>query len=112
MTCMACIERGKTWRGDDPCCAFERGRFSRDNWNCGTMNNLREAIKSTGDIKIIEDQSYALIANSGGVLYVTWYKNRGATDNAILMEDADGEEEAPVPPTEAQVLRVMRGMRP
>jgi hypothetical protein len=41
MACKLCNERGKTWNGDDPVCAFENGVFSNDNWNCATMNKLR-----------------------------------------------------------------------
>ena len=40
--CPLCKKRGKTWEGDDPVCALKNGKFSDDNWNCATMNKLRE----------------------------------------------------------------------
>jgi len=45
MACRLCEQRGKTWEGSDPKCAFESYGFSHDNWNCATMNRLREIAK-------------------------------------------------------------------
>src|ERR1017187_10290993 len=39
--CRMCQERGKTWEGGDPKCAFPEGVFALDNWNCATANALR-----------------------------------------------------------------------
>jgi len=50
MACRMCRERGKRWAGDEPRCAFENGVFSGDNWNCGTMNVLRERAEQLGTI--------------------------------------------------------------
>ena len=44
MICTECLIRGKDWEGSDPKCAFDNDEklFSTDNWNCATMNKLRE----------------------------------------------------------------------
>jgi len=41
--CPRCQERVKDWEGDDPKCGFdENGNFLENNWNCATLNALRE----------------------------------------------------------------------
>jgi hypothetical protein len=41
--CPACRGRGKTWEGSDPRCGFNlAGNFVSDNWNCATLNALRD----------------------------------------------------------------------
>lgn len=86
LSCKLCRERGKTWQGDDPKCAFLRGVFSSDNWNCATMNTLREVMGEVGLTHRIDDQTYGLLFMDGACLYVSWYKNRGKTESAWLME--------------------------
>lgn len=91
MTCKRCIERGKPSNfGSDPKCAFESGVFSSDNWQCATMNALRQ--KCIHDARI-DDESigYIHIPDSvdvhGFYLVLTWYKSRGQTGNALIMGD-------------------------
>lgn len=93
--CPLCRERGKTWEGSDPVCAFTSGglenRFSFINWNCATMNKLRNIAEKLG--LTYRDNlgagSFGALPFEGpnyqGYIVMTWYKNRGKTDNAILM---------------------------
>ena len=100
MPCQLCIERGKVWTGDDPKCAFENGVFSPDNWNCATMNRLREIAEelgttmrddnSCGSIGYVPlDADYAPddFDTYSGYIVMMWYKDRGKTGNAVFMTD-------------------------
>jgi hypothetical protein len=100
MTCTLCEKRGKTWKGDDPKCAFVDGVFTSDNWNCATMNKLRDIAdilettsrndNSCGSIGYVPmDNDYAPIHfdTSGGYIVMMWYKSRGKTGNAVFMTD-------------------------
>jgi hypothetical protein len=105
MTCKMCIERGKTWEGSDPKCAFD-GRFA-DNWNCATLNAIR-ALPQYEDIQHCDDQKYVTISLDGMdlpwlALWLTWYKNRGRTDNAVLL----GYEHESRLPTEEECLAII-----
>lgn len=89
--CKLCLERGKTWIGSDPKCAFENGVFSPDNWNCATMSKLR-AISEKLDLTMIHnDVGFGVVPFDGenfhGYIVMTWYKNRGKVSNAQLMND-------------------------
>jgi hypothetical protein len=84
MKCNLCATTPKNWEGDDRQCAFESGTFSTLNWNCATVNKLRdiaENYRAYGD-----DQSIATIPvgetkfRSSGWLIMNWYKDRGRTD--------------------------------
>ncbi len=91
--CPLCKKRGKTWEGDDPVCALKNGKFSDDNWNCATMNKLREiAIRlgltyrddiGCGSCGVVpfEGEDYS------GFIVITWHKERGRTKNAIFLSD-------------------------
>ena len=104
MTCKACMKRGKTWQGDDPRCAFdERGNFTQDNWNCATINKLRELTRlACGGFDYRDDDSagtvYVLqipeIDEAQGYVIMTGYKNRGAIGNALIV--FDGSEAKPL----------------
>lgn len=87
--CRRCKERGKTWEGDDPECAFTKTFFSPDNWNCATMNALRDLAEER---TIWNDDSQAAILPipDGGFLVLRWYKNRGRTEVAAVLS-TDGE---------------------
>lgn len=101
MACKLCENRGKTWEGDNPKCAFdENGVFNSDNWNCATMNKLRD-IADSMDTDFRDDNScgsigYVPMDNDyapdnfdtfGGYIVMSWYKNRGRTGNAVFMTD-------------------------
>jgi hypothetical protein len=123
MSCKMCRERGQAWSGSAPKCAFTRAKFSPDNWNCATLNKIRDLIHQDDEshrpagivVQYDEDRWYALIttgyANCGdddidsrvaGALYVEWYKHRGRTEQMWMMTDP------PTRPTEAQCLRILR----
>jgi hypothetical protein len=93
MKCGMCKKRSKTWNGDDPKCAFENGVFSPNNWNCATMNELRniaEEIEMSHryDLTVGSFGTVPWECNrSKGIVFMTWYKERGKTSNAIVMYD-------------------------
>ncbi|MBR8661188.1 hypothetical protein [Brevibacillus sp. NL20B1] len=106
MSCKLCIERGKTWNGDDPRCAFETGVFSPDNWNCATMNALREISRQLRTT-YRDDMAAASIGyvpfegdEYSGYIVMTWYKDRGRTGNAFIAWDDEPIREL----TEADAL--------
>lgn len=84
-------------------CAFEKGVFDHDNWNCETMNALRDRC----DYQLRDDSSAGSIGvihipdvEAGGELQqgyivMTWYKRRGKTGQAYVANDDD----EPVPLT-------------
>lgn len=97
MTCSLCLERGKTWDGSDPRCAFENGVFDTENWNCATMNELRD-ISERLETNRRDDNACACIGyvpfegdEYSGYIVMTWYKNRGRTGNALIMWDDEKE---------------------
>jgi hypothetical protein len=98
MPCKLCVERGKTWNGDDPRCAFESGVFSGDNWNCATANELRSIGERNDLIKYGDDASLLVLDVPEGDFdddhgwnrawaVLTWYKQRGCTAQAFYMDD-------------------------
>lgn len=115
--CGACATRGKTWRGGNPRCAFSGGLFD-ENWNCATVNMIRDIcderqkkLPSGVEYQYCEDQKYAIIkvddldiAGSPLALWVSWYKNRGATDAMWLLH----ESAPPRRPKETECLKIIR----
>ncbi|SET43303.1 hypothetical protein SAMN05216389_11158 [Oceanobacillus limi] len=101
MVCDCCKSRGKTWEGSDPKCAFDsEGNFLSDNWNCGTMNELRFIANEIGTVNRDDNScgtiGYVPVDNDfapddfdtfGGYIVMMWYKDRGRTDNAVFMTD-------------------------
>lgn len=72
--------------GSDIQCAFVGGEFSDDNWNCATMNALRDHVPD--DKRVWSDDESAAILRDydGNFLVLSWYKNRGCTQYAMLLE--------------------------
>ena len=115
--CSACHEP-KSWNGDDRKCAFENQDF--DNWNCGTMNKIRDLISEDGfntsehpgiHHQWCDDQHYATIyideVDNGGerigyALWVSWYKRRGRTEEVYVMGG-----QTPRHPTEVECLAIV-----
>lgn len=112
MPCKLCDERGKTWEGSDPVCAFPGDVFVSRNWNCATMNKLRELAEngSTSESEYCDqpgwswygvswragDSSFAVlespIVEGEWVEWVewivmSWYKGRGAVGAAQVFSD-------------------------
>lgn len=112
--CKACVERGKTWNGSEPKCAFN-GDFD-NNWNCATVNAVRDIcyegreLKHGIDYQYCEDDNYATIKidhldidDSPLALWVSWYKNRGSTQAMWLLFD----KLPPRRPTEEECLAIV-----
>lgn len=124
MTCQACFTRDKPEHfGSELRCAFEKGPFDGDNWQCETANSIRDVAAREGDNRIHhireENQNYATISLLGfdvlverdekgfmnaqpTCLWVGWYKQRGRTEGMYLMF----ENLPPRPPTEAECLKI------
>lgn len=95
-------------------CAFEKGVFDHDNWNCETMNELRESC----DYERRDDMSAASFGvihipdvNPGGELQqgyivMTWYKHRGKTGQAYVM--CDDDEPVPLTPKTAEYVLLQK----
>lgn len=105
MICERCQKRGKTWKGSDPTCAFLEGKFISENWNCATMNALREIAEEYSNAAICDppgyryrhcDVSLAAIPYSSNscekFLVLSWYKDRGRTGQAWIFCDDDAPE--------------------
>lgn len=95
MACPACIKRGKTWKGDDPVCAFETTRFE-DNYQCATLNKIREVCELEHEsihLTRTESQQWYATINLDQIneierevcLYVGWYKSRGRTETMWMI---------------------------
>jgi|3_EtaG_2_1085321.scaffolds.fasta_scaffold03033_6 hypothetical protein len=99
--CKYCDLRGKTWNGSDPKCGFPLGdTFTPENWNCATLNLLRGLSHKNGVKTYGEDNgSISVLAlpiswnfDERGYLVMNWYKDRGCTDKAkIINEDEEFE---------------------
>ena len=99
MTCKLCestySQSGQDSDGDYPTCAFSNGKFVESNWNCATMNSLRDLIgDGTGGNYTssfrdrYDDCSIGVLrAPNGWHLVMTWYKERGCTGDAFLVRD-------------------------
>lgn len=103
--CPRCWKRGKTWQGSNPKCAFRTSTFNTDNWNCATMSALRRLITSRDNGKrqtwhCREDMAAGtfgvlLIPENdiiNGYLCMTWYKSRGRTDMAVIMDGSNAPQ--------------------
>jgi len=88
MSCKKCEERGKTWKGDNPICAFNSEAFSDENWNCATMNELRCLCYKSENVVYNEDQNACILAipDSCQHLALSWYKSRGKTEGAWIIK--------------------------
>ena len=86
MSCRRCQERIKDWHGADPDCGFDdAGKFTTENWNCATLNALRDMCEGVYS----EDSRAALVSCEEGWLVVYWYKRRGRTDEVYLFDGFD-----------------------
>jgi hypothetical protein len=100
--CRRCRERVKGWRGDNPKCGFDAaGNFLTQNWNCATLNALRDLCREprrgdvAGDVIGVslwhDDDNVAVLpmperpeGGHGGFMLVRWYKQRGRTDEVLV----------------------------
>jgi len=112
MTCKRCEERGHPASfGSAPKCAFEEGEFSSDNWNCATMNELR-AIAEEREVWN-QDQYCSIIPvpesedDCGEFLVLGWYKHRGKTEAAWVIDEDWAPTRLDLPMAE----RILEGRR-
>ena len=101
MNCKRCQDRGKTWSGDDPVCAFvgDEGLFDPSNWNCATMNALRDMAEKHEN-RVWSDDSWMSVlpvhseteecAQYATHVIIAGYKNRGCTGVAMGWTLDDG----------------------
>jgi hypothetical protein len=116
--CKACKERVKDWDGDDPICAFPCQAFNTHNWNCATVNLLRDLVYEGApqiprgvDYQYCDDMKYATVkvdeieGLQGGplALWVSWYKQRGGTDHMWLLYS----KQLPRSPRESEILAIV-----
>jgi hypothetical protein len=86
--CKACDIRGQTWIGQAPVCGFPDGIFNANNWNCATLNSLRDIAKRIGTVQGMNDCYIAIIPIiDEGWIILSWYKDRGKTSTARFMID-------------------------
>lgn len=94
MKCKACKERGKTWKGDNPNCAFDG---DSDNWNCATLNLIRDICEIDhelvhrgywGDENTCFIDIYPIFEEGESYqLWVKWYKHRGRAEQCLILGD-------------------------
>lgn len=69
-------------------CAFATGVFSDANWNCGTANALRDIASIHKAATRWNDQSIAYVPMPEyGFIVLGWYKQRGALDTAVMLDN-------------------------
>ena len=90
--CKLCTERGTPeYFASIPKCAFPNGTYTNDNWQCVTMGELRVAAVIHGYVTRQNDESIGVLkvpdAVGNGYLVMNWYKSRGATGGALILED-------------------------
>lgn len=123
MVCRLCKERGKTWEGSDPVCAFESGVFSPDNWACATMGKLRrlseelghsdrddDSCGSIGYVPLSDNYAPDTYEGFGGYIVMMWYKERGRVGNAVFMTD-EGTEPLTLEQAEIAIKTAERWLR-
>lgn len=103
--CRRCIEQDQPPDCGDIRCAFMNGTFEPDNWNCATMNTLRELGQPLGNeqgssgpmLTYVGDQRAKLIpidSDLQAFIVLGWYKSRGSTEAAYVLHE---QRIAPLP---------------
>lgn len=107
--CPRCAQRTDLddFEDEQPQCAFKSGAFVTDNWHCLTMNALRHLIEEKGQTIYALDQRLGVypIDEAGRYLVMTWYKQRGRTEMAVIFDS----EIEPGPVTLAQAELILAG---
>ncbi len=101
-------------------CAFDHigvdKRFESNNWNCKTVNLIREICYEGQELpcgvhyRYCQDEKYATIdiydipGITGMALWVSWYKQRGRTDALWILDCYD----TPRKPTEKELLIIAK----
>lgn len=103
--CNRCQKQGQPDHFGSPVkCAFINGIFDSDNWQCATINVLRNLIHEDtqplakfytredmrqGSLGVISIPEYDTEGLQQGYLIMSWYKNRGRTGQAWVFWDDD-----------------------
>lgn len=68
-------------------CAFETKRFKADNWNCQTINELREISEKENLYVWNNDNSlWITTISNGNFIFLLGYKQRGNVEKAFIIE--------------------------
>lgn len=114
MTCSMCMTNKLLSVSYVPCkCAFDdSGAFVGDNWNCGTMNELRRLAvtgwrddNSSSSISIVPIPD--VLDDPHGYIVLTYYKDRGCTSGARICNN----DEPDIPLTLRVAEVVVRELR-
>lgn len=73
-------------------CAFdtEGALFTAENWNCATLDVLRERVYSDATDRLrhySDDQSFSVLPLGGAFLCLGWYKGRGRVELAQVVRE-------------------------
>ena len=116
-SCSLC-GRTKDWNGDLITGPFQEEDFTSNNWRCGQINRLRDLIQSRIDNgnsgvvalriegytqALLDLQDYEEISCDYISLFVAWYKDRGRTDQILLIS----REGVPTAPSFEQLDRIL-----
>lgn len=89
--------------GSEPECAFKTEVFDSSNWQCATMNALRERAEGcdegSSNVAYCADQWAGIVPISkpeygpgcGDFIVLGWYKHRGRTEQAWVMHNPTQE---------------------
>lgn len=92
---MKCRHGEKKWSGDDALCGFTlSGVFSKNNWNCGLLNDLRDwvgegdsdCVRAWKDDENIYVKAIPTELQIGIFLVMTIYKSRGHVENVWVTD--------------------------
>lgn len=100
MTCSRCKDAYADGKpdtfGSEPECAFKTEVFDSSNWQCQTMNELRDLTEKSATYN--DDQWAAIIvipaptndeeraARVADFIFLGWYKHRGRTEAAYMLD--------------------------
>jgi len=111
MTCKLCKKEKHLWDDNKtkPVCYFDD---VDNNWNCATLSQLRKLAYTEYDriyYNHYNDQSELYvrindIIKDSLTLYVTWYKNRGRTEQVWILSDNN----VPRIPSEKELKKIIK----
>jgi len=68
-------------------CAWPGPDFDPANWNCATMNLVRQVAEDAGVTFRGDDQTLCVLDGEAGWLVLCWYKRRGRTSVCLWVDD-------------------------
>lgn len=119
--CALCTSRALADHGDDTSvCAFKPGSAWEHNYSCGLLDQIRDLVYEghlvlPGGVHyhFCAEQKYATVNIDnvrvdgepiGLTLWLTWYKNRGRTEQMWVLSDTG----VPRRPTEPELFAILR----